>query len=109
MWDDMEQAHELTVCPEEVIEELEKREAVPALGGLDLQSGIHVNGIEGQEVFCMLNHEVCPPGKRLQTQQEGEQKGEQGVLFGERDETKERRHTGFLKGNVPGFFSYESV
>lgn len=65
--------HRLTVCPEKVIEELEKRKAIPALGGLNLQSGIHVDGIESQEVFCMLHHEVRPPCKRLQTQQEGQQ------------------------------------
>lgn len=63
----------LTVCPEEVVEELEKREAVPALGGLDLQSGVHVDGVESQEVLCMLHHEVSPPGERLRTQQEGQQ------------------------------------
>lgn len=68
---------ELTIIPEEVVEQLEEGEAVPALRGLDLQSGIHINGIEGQEVFCMLHHEVCPPCKRLETQQEGKRRGEQ--------------------------------
>ncbi|TNN84379.1 hypothetical protein EYF80_005372 [Liparis tanakae] len=62
---------ELTVSPEEVIEKLEEGKAVPALRGLDLQSGVHVDGIEGQEGLCMLHHEVCPPCKGLQTQQEG--------------------------------------
>lgn len=66
----MRQVHEHTICPEEVIEQLEKREAVPALRGLDLQSGIHVDSIEGQEVFCMLHHQVCPPCKSLKTQQD---------------------------------------
>lgn len=61
----------LTVCPEEVVEQLEERKAVPALGGLDLQSGIHVDGVEGQKVFCMLHHEVRPPCKCLETQQGG--------------------------------------
>lgn len=72
---------ELTVCPKEVVEKLEKREAVPALRGLDLQSSIHVDGIKGQKVFCMLHHEVCPPCKCLKTQQEGKKAGEQGFLF----------------------------
>lgn len=62
--------HELTVCPEEVIEKLEKGEAIPALRGLDLQSGIHVDGIKGQEVFCVLHHEICPPCKCLETHHE---------------------------------------
>lgn len=62
---------QLTVCPEEVVEQLEERKAVPALRGLDLQSGIHVYGVEGQEVFCMLHHEVRPPCKCLETQQGG--------------------------------------
>lgn len=66
--------HDLTVCSEGVIEQLEEREAVPALRGLDLQRGIHVNGIKGQEVLCMLHHEVRPPCKCLETQHEGKQK-----------------------------------
>lgn len=62
---------ELTVQTEEVVEQLEKREAVPALGGLDLQSGVHVDGVKGQEVFGVLHHEVRPPRKRLETQHDG--------------------------------------
>ena len=69
---------ELTVGPEEVVEQLEEREAVPALGRLNLKSGVHVDGVEGQEVLCMLHHEVRPPRKRLETQQEGEEAGERG-------------------------------
>lgn len=75
----MGQRRELTICPEEVVEQLEKGEAVPALGWLDLQGGVHVDGVKGQEVLCMLHHEVCPPCKRLETQQEGQQTGEQGL------------------------------
>lgn len=63
----------LTVCPQEVVEQLEEREAVPALRGLDLQSCIHVSSIKGQEVLRVLHHEVCPPRKRLQTQRGGRQ------------------------------------
>lgn len=62
---------ELTVQTEEVVEQLEKWEAVPALGGLDLQSGVHVDGVKGQEVFGVLHHEVRPPRKRLETQHDG--------------------------------------
>lgn len=62
---------ELTVQTEEVVEQLEKREAVPALGGLDLQSGVHVDGVKGQEVFSVLHHEVRPPRKCLETQHDG--------------------------------------
>lgn len=62
---------ELTVQTEEVVEQLEKWEAVPALGGLDLQSGVHVDGVKGQEVFGVLHHEVRPPRKRLETQRDG--------------------------------------
>lgn len=58
----------LTVCTEEVVEQLEEGETVPALRGLDLQCGVHVDGVEGQEVFCMLHHEVCPPCKCLERQ-----------------------------------------
>lgn len=60
-----ERMRELTVVAEEVVEKLEEGEAVPALGGLDLEGGIHVDGVEGQEVLCMLHHEVCPPCKGL--------------------------------------------
>lgn len=104
---------ELTVCPEEVVEQLEEGEAVPALRGLDLQSGIHVDGIESQEVFCMLHHEVCPPCKRLETQQEGKQTDEQGLqLRNEMTQGRETRKEGIihttgahrvLKGNTTGF------
>lgn len=62
---------ELTVQTEEVVEQLEKREAVPALGGLDLQSGVHVDGVKGQEAFGVFHHEVRPPRKRLETQHDG--------------------------------------
>lgn len=55
----------LTVCPEEVVEQLKEREAVPALGGLDLQCRIHVGGVQCQEVLCMLHHEVRPPREGL--------------------------------------------
>lgn len=65
------QIRELTVQTEEVVEQLEKWEAVPALGGLDLQSAVHVDGVKGQEVFGMLHHEVRPPRKRLETQHDG--------------------------------------
>lgn len=95
--------HKLTVCPEEVIEQLEEGEAVPALRGLDLQSGIHVDGIKGQEVFCMLHHEVCPPRKRLETQHEGKQNGEQVLRF--RDEVTQRRKTREEGGNNAHNFS----
>lgn len=61
----------LTVQTEEVVEQLEKREAVPALGGLDLQSGVHVDGVKRQEVFGVLHHEVRPPRKGLETQHGG--------------------------------------
>lgn len=66
-----ERIRELTVQTEEVVEQLEKREAVPALGGLDLQSGVHIDGVKGQEVFGVLHHEVRPPRKRLETHHEG--------------------------------------
>lgn len=62
---------ELTVQTEEVVEQLEKWEAIPTLGGLDLQSSVHVNGVKGQEVFSVLHHEVRPPRKRLETQHDG--------------------------------------
>lgn len=62
---------ELTVQTEEVVEQLEKREAIPTLGGLDLQSSVHVDGVKGQEVFSVLHHEVRPPRKRLETQHDG--------------------------------------
>ena len=58
-----------TVSPEEVIKQLEEREAVPALRRLDLQGSIHVYSIHGQEVLSMLHHEVCPPGEGLRRHQ----------------------------------------
>lgn len=61
-----------TVCSEEVVEQLEEWEAVPALGGLDLQRGVHVDGVKSQEVLRVLHHEVCPPRKRLERQHEEE-------------------------------------
>lgn len=79
-------AQKLTVHPEEVVEQLEKRETVPALRGLDLQGCIHVDGVKGQEVFCMLHHEVSPPCKRLETQREGKEAGEHGLLEGRRSQ-----------------------
>lgn len=85
----MGQLHELTICPEEVIEQLEKGKAVPALRWLDLQSGIHVDGVEGQEVFRMFHHKVCPPCKCLETQQEGKQTGEQVLLLKDEREMRE--------------------
>lgn len=63
---------ELTVCPKEVVEQLEEGEAVPALGRLDLQSGIHVNGVEAEEVFRVLHHEVGPPREGLERHRQGE-------------------------------------
>lgn len=83
--------HEPTVCPEKVIEQLEEGEAVPALGGLDLQSGIHVDSIKGQEVLCVLHHEVCPPRKRLETQHGGRPHGQPELQV--RDEATHTRRT----------------
>lgn len=89
---------ELTVCPEKVIEQLEEGEAVPALRGLDLQSGIHVDGVKGQEVLCMLHHEVCPPCKRLETQHAEKQTGEPGFPVKRWDGTRKKDMEGRKEG-----------
>lgn len=66
----MGRMQELTVWTQEVVEKLEEREAVPALGWLDLQGGVHVHSVEGQEVLCMFHHQVRPPREGLKIQQE---------------------------------------
>ena len=48
----------LTVGPQKVIEQLEEREAVPAVRGLNLQCSIHVHCIQRQEGLGMLHHQV---------------------------------------------------
>lgn len=55
----------LTVHPQEVIEELEERETVPAVRWLHLQGGIHVGRIQAEEGFSMFYHQVWPPCKCL--------------------------------------------
>lgn len=100
---------ELTVCPEEVVEQLEEGEAVPALRGLDLQSGIHVNGIKGQEVLCMLHHEVCPPCKRLETQHVEKQTGEPGFPVKRCDDTRKKDKEGRKKGRREQYTQLELI
>lgn len=56
-----------TVRAEEVIKQLEEREAVPALRRLDLQGSVHVHSVHGQEGLSVLRHQVRPPGKGLDT------------------------------------------
>lgn len=58
----------LTVCPQEVVEQLEEREAVPAVGRLNLQSCVHVSRVQTQEGLCVFHHQVRPPRKGLRTE-----------------------------------------
>lgn len=56
----------LTVHPQEVIEQLEEGETVPAVGRLNLKCRVHVSRVETQEGLGVLHHQVGPPGKGLQ-------------------------------------------
>ena len=56
----------LTVHSQEVVEQLEEGEAVPAVGRLNLKSCVHVGRVQTQEGLCMLHHQVRPPGEGLQ-------------------------------------------
>ena len=58
-------AARLTVSSQEVVEELEQREAVPGVNGLDLQSGIHVGSVQGQEGLGVFGHHLWPPRESL--------------------------------------------
>lgn len=48
----------LTVDSQEVIEQLEEGETVPAVGWLYFKSRVHVGRVETQEGLGMLHHQV---------------------------------------------------
>lgn len=55
----------LTVGPQEVVVQLEQREAVPGVDGLDVQSGVHVGSVQGQESLGVFRHQLGPPREGL--------------------------------------------
>lgn len=59
----------LTVAAQEAVEQLEEREAAPAVGRLRLQDGVHVGPEQGQEGFGVLLHQLRPAGEGLHTPQ----------------------------------------
>lgn len=59
----------LTVTAQEVVEELEEREAVPGVDGLRLQRGVHVGSVQRQKGFGVFHHQLGPPGEGLKTPQ----------------------------------------
>ena len=55
----------LTVGPQEVVVELEQREAVPRVDGLDLQSAVHVGSVQRQKRLGVFGHQLGPPRESL--------------------------------------------
>lgn len=48
----------LTIYPQEVVEQLEERETVPAVWRLNFQSRVHVGRVETQEGLGVFHHQV---------------------------------------------------
>ncbi len=65
----------LTVDSQEVIEQLEEGETVPAVGRLNFKSCVHVGRVETQEGLSMLHHQVWPPRKGLQMEYRRDREG----------------------------------
>ena len=55
----------LTVCAQVVVEELEEREAVPGVGRLHVEHGVHVDGEERPEHLGVVDEQLAVPGQRL--------------------------------------------
>lgn len=55
----------LTVCSQEVVVELEERETVPGVHGLDMQRGVHVGSVQRQKGLGVFGHQLGPPGEGL--------------------------------------------
>lgn len=92
----------LTVHSQEVVEQLEEGEAVPAVGRLNLKSCVHVSRVQTQEGLCMLHHQVRPPGEGLQDERNRHRgKGDtiQGVGTNQKVES-ERKETSFTQRDV---------
>lgn len=51
----------LTVRSEKVVVELEEREAVPGVHGLDVQRGVHVGSVQRQKGLGVFGHQLGPP------------------------------------------------